>query len=400
MPDIVLEARGLHKKFRKGELYTSLRDLVPALARRAVKGGLGKSEFWALRDINFQVARGEAFGIIGHNGAGKSTLLKHLCGILVPTSGQLIVKGRLSALIEVGAGFHPDLTGRDNIYLNGTILGMTRAEIRSKFDAIVEFSELADFLDTPVKRYSSGMYARLGFAVAAHVEPDVLIVDEVLSVGDFVFQKKSIEKMRQVMNSGTTVVFVSHNLRAVADLCQRGMLLDHGTVSAIGSATEVIKTYMERGTAGAGSDPDKEVYVSRVTLRGEAGTEAGTEAVQFDAGQRMIAEVEVTARRAAERLAVVIECRDEEMYEVFNTSTQRLGAATVNLAAGEKFTARFALRLHLAPGTYHFGVYVYRYDIQKNYDTLTPAKTFYVRSLIDVRGVAHLEPEVLGQDKS
>jgi lipopolysaccharide transport system ATP-binding protein len=396
MPDIVLEARGLHKKFRKGELYTSLRDLVPALARRAVQGGLGKSEFWALRDVNFQVERGEAFGIIGHNGAGKSTLLKHLCGILVPTSGELVVKGRLSALIEVGAGFHPDLTGRDNIYLNGTILGMTRAEIRSKFDAIVEFSELADFLDTPVKRYSSGMYARLGFAVAAHVEPDVLVVDEVLSVGDFVFQKKSVEKMRQVMKRGTTVVFVSHNLRAVADLCQRGMLLDHGTVSAIGPATEVIKTYMERGTAGAGSDPDKEVYVSRVTLRDEAGGEA----VQFDAGQRMVAEVEVTARRAAERLAVVIECRDEEMYEVFNTSTQRLGAATVDLAAGEKFTARFALRLHLAPGTYHFGVYVYRYDIQKNYDTLTPAKTFYVRSLIDVRGVAHLEPEVLGQDKS
>jgi homopolymeric O-antigen transport system ATP-binding protein len=404
MPDIVLEARGLHKKFRKGELYTSLRDLVPALARRAVQGGLGKSEFWALRDVNFQVERGEAFGIIGHNGAGKSTLLKHLCGILVPTSGELVVKGRLSALIEVGAGFHPDLTGRDNIYLNGTILGMTRAEIRSKFDAIVEFSELADFLDTPVKRYSSGMYARLGFAVAAHVEPDVLVVDEVLSVGDFVFQKKSVEKMRQVMKRGTTVVFVSHNLRAVADLCQRGMLLDHGTVSAIGPATEVIKTYMERGTAGAGGDPDKEVYVSRVTLRDgtgtEAGTGAGTEAVQFDAGQRMVAEVEVTARRAAERLAVVIECRDEEMYEVFNTSTQRLGAATVGLAAGEKFTARFALRLHLAPGTYHFGVYVYRYDIQKNYDTLTPAKTFYVRSLIDVRGVAHLEPEVLGQDKS
>jgi lipopolysaccharide transport system ATP-binding protein len=218
----------------------------------------------------------------------------------------------------------------------------------------------------------------------------------VLSVGDFSFQKKSVEKMRQVMKGGTTVVFVSHNLRAVADLCQRGMLLDHGTVSAIGPATEVIKTYMERGTAGAGSDPNKEVYVSRVTLRDEAGAEA----VQFDTGQRMIAEVEVTARRDAERLAVVIECNDEEMYGVFNTSTQRLGAATVNLAAGEKFTARFALRLHLAPGTYHFGVYVYRYDIQKNYDTLSPARTFYVRSLIDVRGVAHLEPEVLGQDKS
>ncbi|HZJ64028.1 MAG TPA: ABC transporter ATP-binding protein [Kofleriaceae bacterium] len=395
MADVVLEARHLHKKFRKGELYTSLRDLVPALARRAVKGGLDKSEFWALKDVNFQVERGEAFGIIGHNGAGKSTLLKHLCGILVPTSGELTVKGRLSALIEVGAGFHPDLTGRDNIYLNGTILGMTRAEIRSKFDAIVEFSELADFLDTPVKRYSSGMYARLGFAVAAHVEPDVLVVDEVLSVGDFVFQRKSVEKMRQVMKGGTTVVFVSHNLRAVADLCKRGMLLDHGTVTAIGQATEVIKTYMERGTEGAEKDHTKDVYISRVALRDESGAEA----VQFDAGQRMVVEIEATARRPAERLAVVIECQDEEMYEVFNTSTQRLGAATVDLAAGEKLTVRFALRLHLAPGTYHVGIHIYRYDIQRNYDTLNPAKTFYVRSLIDVRGVAHLEPEVLSQDK-
>src|SRR5678815_962667 len=395
MADVVLEARHLHKKFRKGELYTSLRDLVPALARRAVKGGLDKSEFWALKDVNFQVERGEAFGIIGHNGAGKSTLLKHLCGILVPTSGELTVKGRLSALIEVGAGFHPDLTGRDNIYLNGTILGMTRAEIRSKFDAIVEFSELADFLDTPVKRYSSGMYARLGFAVAAHVEPDVLVVDEVLSVGDFVFQRKSVEKMRQVMKGGTTVVFVSHNLRAVADLCHRAMLLDHGTVTAIGQATEVIKTYMERGTEGAEKDHTKDVYISRVALRDESGAEA----VQFDAGQRMVVEIEATARRPAERLAVVIECQDEEMYEVFNTSTQRLGAATVDLAAGEKLTVRFALRLHLAPGTYHVGIHIYRYDIQRNYDTLNPAKTFYVRSLIDVRGVAHLEPEVLSQDK-
>jgi len=173
------------------------------------------------------------------------------------------------------------------------------------------------------------------------------------------------------------------------------MLLDHGTVTAIGQATEVIKTYMERGTEGAEKDDTKDVYISRVALRDESGAEA----VQFDAGQRMVAEIEATARRPAERLAVVIECQDEEMYEVFNTSTQRLGAATVDLAAGEKLTVRFALRLHLAPGTYHVGIHIYRYDIQRNYDTLNPAKTFYVRSLIDVRGVAHLEPEVLSQDK-
>jgi lipopolysaccharide transport system ATP-binding protein len=396
MTDVVLEARHLHKKFRKGELYTSLRDLLPALARKAVTGGLQKSEFWALKDVNFQVERGEAFGVIGHNGAGKSTLLKHLCGILTPTSGDLIVKGRLSALIEVGAGFHPDLTGRDNIYLNGTILGMTRAEIKSKFDAIVAFSELEDFLDTPVKRYSSGMYARLGFAVAAHVEPDVLVVDEVLSVGDFVFQRKSVEKMRQVMKSGTTVVFVSHNLRAVADLCKRGMLLDHGTVTAIGPATEVIQAYMERNSENVADDPHKEVYCPGVRLRDETGVET----VQFDAGKRMIVEVDVVARKTNAKLAVVLECRDEEMYEVFNTSTQRLGAPTVDLEAGQKFTAKFGLTCHLAPGTYHIGIYIYRYDIQKNFDTRFPARTFYVRSETDVRGVAHLEPEVLSQDKS
>jgi len=397
MTDIALEAKSLYKKFRKGEHYTSLRDLIPALARRAVRReGLGTDEFWALKDVNFQVKRGEAFGIIGHNGAGKSTLLKHLCGILAPTSGALTVHGRLSALIEVGAGFHLDLTGRDNIYLNGTILGMTRAEIRRKFDAIVDFSELEDFLDTPVKRYSSGMYARLGFAVAAHVEPDVLVVDEVLSVGDFMFQRKSVEKMREIMKGGTTVVFVSHNLRAVADLCQRGMLLEHGTVTHIGPVSETIKTYMERGTNGSAGSEDQDAYVSRVSLHDESGNGH----VQFSAGQRVIAEVEVTARRAVSRIAVVIECRDEEMYDVFNTSTQRLGEKPVDLAAGESFVARFALTLHLAPGTYHFGVYVYRYDVQKNYDTRVPACTFYVRSDTDVRGVANLLPEVLGQDVS
>lgn len=395
MPDVVLEAKGLCKKFRKGELFTSLRDLVPSLLRRPFQDRLDRSEFWALHDVNFQVHRGEAFGVIGHNGAGKSTLLKHLCGILVPTSGQLTVKGRLSALIEVGAGFHPDLTGRDNIYLNGTILGMTRAEIRQKFDAIVAFSELEDFLDTPVKRYSSGMYARLGFAVAAHVEPDVLIVDEVLSVGDFVFQRKSVEKMRQVMKAGTTVVFVSHNLRAVADLCHRAMLLDHGKVLTVGPATDAIKAYMERGSQCAADDPTKEAYISQVVLRNEAGVET----VQFDSGQRMRAEIEVAARTAVEKLAVVIEVRDEEMYEVFNTSTQRLNAHTIDLAAGERFTATFALTLHLAPGTYHFGIYVYRYDVQKNFDTRVPACTFYVRSEIDVRGVVNLEPEVMSQRK-
>src|ERR1041384_6195978 len=302
MSQIVLEARHLYKKFRKGELYTSLRDLVPALARRAargvINGGLDKSEFWARKDANFQVERGEAFGIIGHNGAGKSTLLKHLCGILTPTSGELVVRGRLSALIEVGAGFHPDLTGRDNIYLNGTILGMTRAEIRSKFDAIVEFSELADFLDTPVKRYSSGMYARLGFAVAAGVEPDVLVVDEVLSVGDYLFQQKCVDRMTSILKGGTTVLFVSHNLHAVSELCQRSMLLEKGKLLAQGPTNDVIRQYVGR-PQDQRSGEGTAVVIQNVTLRGRAGV-----STKFEPTEKLYVDVRVAAKQRVSNLSI------------------------------------------------------------------------------------------------
>src|SRR6266852_1854893 len=229
MAEAPLEMEHVFKKFKKGEIHDSLRDLIPALTggllRRARSGRLEGREFWALQDVSFQVGRGEAFGIIGANGAGKSTILKLLSNIMKPTKGTLHVRGTLSALIEVSAGFHPDLTGRENIYLGGAVLGMSRQRIRAKFDEIVAFSGLAEFIDTPVKRYSSGMFTRLGFSVAAHVDPDILIVDEVLSVGDFVFQRKCVERMNAVLASGTTVVFVSHNLRAIAELCPRSILL-------------------------------------------------------------------------------------------------------------------------------------------------------------------------------
>lgn len=202
MPDIAFEMEHVFKKFRKGEIYNSLREYIPVLTRKILKRStespLSKTEFWALQDISFHVNKGEALGIIGHNGAGKSTMLKMLCNVMKPTLGYMKVNGTLSALIEVGAGFHGDLTGRENIYLNGTIMGMKKREIEKKFDEIIEFSGLEEFIDTPVKRYSSGMYARLGFAVAAHVDPEILIVDEVLSVGDYSFQNKCAEKMKSV----------------------------------------------------------------------------------------------------------------------------------------------------------------------------------------------------------
>lgn len=392
MTNAVLEARGVFKRFRRGEIHDSLRDLLPALMKRTRRSDLDSRDFWALQDISFEVAPGEAFGIIGNNGAGKSTLLKLLCSILIPTKGELVTRGRLSALVEVGAGFHKDLTGRENIFMNGTILGMSRSEIRQKFDAIVAFSELEEFIDTPIKRYSSGMYARLGFSVAAHVDPDILVVDEVLSVGDWQFQSKSTEKMRQIMTKGTTVVFVSHDLRTVADLCNRAMLIERGRIAAIGPAQEVIKSYISRGKNQiAAADQDKDVYISKVTLRDQSEREA----LQFEARSKMIVEVEVTARRDVKDLAIVIVCLNEQLFSVFHIDEQRLGAQAFSLKAGSRHVTSFGLTLNLAPGAYHFRINVHRYNSERTYDSVSPVATFYVRSDVHIRGVADLEPRLL-----
>ena len=251
MSDIALRMEHVYKKFRKGEMYNSLRDLIPAMTGKMLRGGdldsEDEREFWALQDISFEVKRGESLGIIGHNGAGKSTALKILSRIMNPTKGQMIVNGRLSALIEVGAGFHPDLSGMENIFLHGTILGMNKREIEAKLDQIIAFSGIEEFIDTPVKRYSSGMYARLGFSVAAHVDPDVLIIDEVLSVGDYVFQQRCMDRIRAVINNGTTVLFVSHNLKAVTEICKNAVSSDHGKVLAIGKTEGVARKYLSLG---------------------------------------------------------------------------------------------------------------------------------------------------------
>ncbi len=245
-----LELNHVWKKFHRGEFNDCLRDVIPAFFKNVVRFGqkrsdLSAKDFWALSDVDFKVEEGERFGIIGHNGAGKSTLLKILSQILVPNRGSMKVNGKLRALIEVGAGFHGDLSGRENIYLNGAILGMSRREIDKNFDSIVDFSGVEAFLDTPIKRYSSGMAARLGFAVAAHLDPDVLIVDEVLSVGDTQFQKKCLGKINEVANTGRTVVFVSHNMAAVRQLCTRAVLLQQGKLIDDGTPDDVIRKYIK-----------------------------------------------------------------------------------------------------------------------------------------------------------
>jgi ABC-type polysaccharide/polyol phosphate transport system ATPase subunit len=392
--DVVLAMQHVSKRFRRGELHDSLRDLIPALARRAAGRGkrereLRRGEFWALRDVSFEVRRGEAFGVIGSNGAGKSTILKLLSGILAPTEGQVLVNGTLSALIEVGAGFHPDLTGRENVFLNGTIVGMTRAEIARKFDEIVEFSGLGEFIDTPVKRYSSGMYARLGFSVAAHVEPDLLIVDEVLSVGDNLFQKKCAEKMKAVISSGATVIFVSHNLRAVAELCQRSMLLERGGVLQIGPTEDVLMSYLDRGIRSDSPDVDDEIHIPTVRVRRE-----DRDGVHFNSGDTVLVDVEVKARRASDGLGVVLVLRDEDGYEVFNTTTARLGHGTFALEPGVDFRCTFELVLHLAQGRYHLETFVYRHTDQRAFDR-RPRATLLMRCDNDVHGVANLYPRVV-----
>ncbi len=397
MAKVVLEMDQVCKKFRRGEIYDSLRDLIPAITGRFFRATndeqLEEQEFWALKDVSFQVNRGEAFGIIGYNGAGKSTILKLLSGIMKPTLGQLSVHGTLSALIEVGAGFHPDLTGRENIFLNGSILGMPKKEIREKFDEIVEFSGLEEFIDTPVKRYSSGMYARLGFSVAAHVNPDVLIVDEVLSVGDFMFQQKCVKRMHSVIRSGATVIFVSHNLRAVAELCNRCLLLERGRVIELGETGIAIKTYMERAGRQHADVDASDVSVTEFVVRGKSG-----DSVKFESGEKVWIDVSIKARKKVDRAAVVIFIKDESYYEIFNTSTERLGHEPLNLSPGETYRCTFELDLHLAHGTFYFGAMVYRYDIEKTYAEEFPAATVYVSSANGVRGAVNCNPRVLTQE--
>ncbi|HEX8141817.1 MAG TPA: polysaccharide ABC transporter ATP-binding protein [Pyrinomonadaceae bacterium] len=260
MSDVAIRCEGLSKQYRIGERerYKALRDTLtdamyaPARRLRSMfkrsasepSAAVDDSTFWALKDVSFEVKHGEVVGIIGRNGAGKSTLLKILSRITKPTEGHVKINGGVGSLLEVGTGFHPELTGRENIYLNGAILGMKRADIARKFDEIVAFAEIERFLDTPVKRYSSGMYVRLAFAVAVHLEPEVLIVDEVLAVGDSQFQKKCFQKMKEIGRGGRTILFVSHNMSAIRSICDRGLILAHGRIVGQGEIDDVVDSYL------------------------------------------------------------------------------------------------------------------------------------------------------------
>ncbi len=276
MSNTIIKVENLSKsyilKHQNTENYTALRDVITNKAKSifnssAKTASATSEEFWALRDLSFDVEQGDRVGIIGRNGAGKSTLLKVLSRIVSPTKGRITIDGRVSSLLEVGTGFHPELSGRENIYLNGSILGMNKAEITRKFDEIVTFAEVERFLDTPVKRYSSGMYVRLAFAVAAHLEPEILIVDEVLAVGDAEFQKKCLGKMQDISSEGRTVLFVSHNMAAISSLCNKAIVLEKGTLFESGPADKIINSYLHRGERNTGETRDDSPAASNAKLK-------------------------------------------------------------------------------------------------------------------------------------
>lgn len=399
-PIVIVE--GLGKRYRLGgvaptERYTALRDVVAERAKllfRRTNNSLRSSrsseevrDFWALKDVSFEFQQGEVVGIIGRNGAGKSTLLKVLSRITEPTEGKITIRGRVASLLEVGTGFHPELTGRENIFLNGAILGMHRYEIKAKFDEIVAFAEVEKFLDTPVKRYSSGMYVRLAFAVAAHLEPEVLIVDEVLAVGDAEFQKKCLGKMHEVSRGGRTVLFVSHNMAAIASLCTKGLLLRNGRLSFAGKAEAAIAAYLQPTNAAPSDRPLRRLSKNLVLATLEC---APVMLLQFRT-LRILIEI------VAEHSEVIVDFA----LEIFALGGARIAVLDLRSEEGpyrleenEKLTIELALEdIALVEGDFNVGLYLYA----NTGPVLSPHLcTFAVLPAVSYGGVIPREPQFRG----
>ncbi|MGH7681891.1 MAG: ABC transporter ATP-binding protein [Candidatus Eiseniibacteriota bacterium] len=375
-----IEVLDVWKKFHRGEVHDSLRDLLPAMAKFMVgkspkPAQLQEGDFWALREINFEVHPGEALGIIGPNGAGKSTMLKLLTKILRPTRGVCAVHGRVGALIEVAAGFHPDLTGMENIYLQGSIMGMRSSEIARKIDEIVEFAGVGEFIHTPVKRYSSGMHARLGFSVAAHLDPDVLLIDEVLSVGDMAFQEKCIARMKLFKKSGVAIAFVSHNMQAVSELCDRGVFLS-GSIREMGPANEAIAAYVRTASQQAASPRGGPVDITRADLLDETGQPA----VMVSPGALLTLRVTYRVHRETSNYHMsFILYRSTDGLKVYdgNVRSEELGLDV--LKPGEEFAVDYKFRAHLVRGQYHIGTYVFDNRTFSQITYLVPAGLFAVQ---------------------
>ncbi|OWK43712.1 ABC transporter ATP-binding protein [Fimbriiglobus ruber] len=360
-----IRVENLSKRYHIGRAPTGFSNLTETV-RTVARSTWGKlkqlaaageatdgTAYWALKDVSFDVHPGEVVGVVGRNGAGKSTLLKLMSRITVPTSGRIEVRGRMGSLLEVGTGFHPELTGRENVFLNGSILGMTRQEIRAKFDKIVEFSEIGAYLDTPVKRYSSGMYVRLAFAVAAHLEPEILIVDEVLAVGDATFQRRCIDRMAELAAQGRTILFVSHNMQLIPRFCHRAVYLERGTVKQVGPADKVTQLYLDKllEDSRTGDLRDKQrigdgrAKFVRVGLLDGTGRALSV----HTSGDDMTVRVDIETQHAIPDVTVAVSVQSLHGTRVISGSTRDTGFAASLTPGTQTFECRFD-KVHIRPG--------------------------------------------------
>jgi len=371
--------------------YMTLRDAISGLFQKKAKS----RRFKALDDVSFSVPEGATIGIVGRNGAGKSTLLKALSRITEPTSGTITIRGRVSSLLEVGTGFHPELTGRENIYLNGSLLGMRRAEIIQRFDEIVAFSEVEQFLDTPVKRYSSGMYVRLAFAVAAHLEPEILIVDEVLAVGDVAFQKKCLGKMEDIGHSGRTVLFVSHNMAAITRLCPRVVLLRQGKLVGDGPALDVVKQYLSDGSSGQGLVTDllnearRSDYYGGVARVSSLELRPSAPAPEFKVGEDLRLRIRFRSIAPIHHAGVGVGIDDMYGSRLMTFNSDESGVTLTTERGGDYMFDLCVPRPCLNPGRYSLSCAVLSGGQVLDY--IANATAFDVLPLDDASG-AHIEP--------
>jgi lipopolysaccharide transport system ATP-binding protein len=383
MDDVAIRFNNISKRYRlRHGWYLSIRDEIARLASRAFsRKGSEPNIFWALRDVNFDIRRGETVGLIGPNGAGKSTILKILSRVTVPTTGSFAVRGKVGALIEIGAGFHPDLSGRENVYLNGAIMGMRKREIDAKFDQIVAFSEVESFIDTPLKFYSSGMMIRLGFAVAAHIDPEILLVDEVLAVGDTSFQAKCLNKIAELKEQDKTIILVSHAMPSILQHSSRVLWIDHGTVQAFGDPDETVERYLrtvhDHGTAVAAIDEtttsDSPIRIASVVLRDRDGNASKS----LTYGEPATVELTYTVTRPVADPVVSLTFHDVHDYPLGGL-TSRLDGIALDGARGQA-----TVRLVLCPvlftrGSYGVTVAVHDNRIQRYLDMRPRAVTFMV----------------------
>jgi lipopolysaccharide transport system ATP-binding protein len=368
----IISASNLGKQYRlgSGSSHDTLRDHIAhgfrrLLGRPGAEAKSASGEFWALRGASFDIRQGEVVGVIGRNGAGKSTLLKVLSQITEPTEGEIRIRGRVASLLEVGTGFHPELSGRENVFLNGAILGMSRSEIKRKFDEIVAFAEVEKFLDTPVKRYSSGMYVRLAFAVAAHLEPEILVVDEVLAVGDAAFQKKCMGKMQDVAGHGRTILFVSHNMAAVSNLCQRGIVLESGSVRFDGAVREALQVY-NASSLSAGEQSGAAPHVLYAAPADAAPKDFAITAIEMyeldgtpkpcvSSGDGLVLRVKYVAKRQVPRGSVQLLFSGFDGSKILFLSTEPDSGFSMSLEAGEHAIECIIEKLPFGAGQFKIG---------------------------------------------